>query len=61
MGNDICSPEGPEVKGWTILRKGDYGFDPEMNDNQPYYYHPVADLYWRRNKMGWGPPLADPQ
>ena len=57
MGNDICPAVGPEVKGWIILKNGDDGFNSEENDNQPYYYHPEFKLYWRRNIMGWGPPL----
>ena len=59
MGNDICYPVGPEVKGWIILKKDDDRFVPEENDNKPYYYHPECKLIWRRNKMGWGPPLAN--
>ena len=58
MGNDICSPEGPDVEGWAVLREGDARFDAEENDGQPYYYHPECALIWRRNKMGWGPPLV---
>jgi len=57
MGNDICPPVGPDVNGWIILKNGDDRFDPKENDNQPYYFHPEFNLYWRRNKMGWGPPL----
>ena len=48
----------PDVEGWVILRDGDARFDPEENDNRPYYYHPKYNLIWRRNLMGFGPPLV---
>lgn len=60
MGNDICPPEGPKVKGWVILKDGDERFDSDMNDNKPYYYHTMYKDKWRRNIMGWGPPILDP-
>ena len=60
MGNNICDSEGPEVNGWVILKKGDERFEPEFNDNKPFYYHPEHNLYWRRNIMGYGPPLTEP-
>lgn len=55
--NKNCPAVGPEVKGWIILKNGDDGFNSEENYNQPYYYHPEFKFYWRRNVMGWGPPL----
>jgi len=58
MGNsNNCDAVGPDVEGWVILKKGDKDFDSDINDGEPYYYDPVYDDIWRRNIMGWGPPL----
>ena len=58
MGNsNNCDAVGPNVEGWVILKNGDKDFDPDMNDGEPYYYDAVYDDIWRRNIMGWGPPL----
>ena len=58
MGNNNFLPVGPEVEGWVILKNGDKDFDPDMNDGEPYYYDAVHGDIWRRNILGWGPPLT---
>tara|TARA_Y100000816_G_C26096394_1_gene580339 strand:- start:2135 stop:2338 length:204 start_codon:yes stop_codon:yes gene_type:complete len=61
MGNNIELSVGSEVEGWVILKEGDEGFDKEINDNNPYYYNVKHSHIWRRNLMGWGPPLTSPK